>query len=142
MAVVALGGSLGWVLRDKDARRAATQVVVNAALQDSKRLQRQGKWLEAREAARRALGLLAHGETSESLAQRVRRQLADLGMAETLENICLGMRVRGSPTDQEQADRDYAQAFREYGIDIEALPPEVAIDRLQTQAIRPELATA
>jgi tetratricopeptide (TPR) repeat protein len=68
--------------------------------------------------------------------------LADLGMVEALEKICLGMRVRGNLDDQQQADRDYAQAFCEYGIDVEALEPVLAIDRLESSAIRGELASA
>src|SRR5262249_31156141 len=119
-----------------------TEEVVGATLRESKRLQDLGRWREARDAARRARDLLARDQGSESLARQVRQQVADLGMVETLENICLGMRGRGSLTDQEQADRDYAQAFREYGIDVEALEPALAIDRLKACAICRELASA
>jgi tetratricopeptide (TPR) repeat protein len=142
LTLAGVGGSVGWVLRDKEAQRAATEEVVGNALQESRRLQRQGRWPQAHDAARRAQDLLARGQGSESLARQVRQQLADLDMVETLENICLGMRVRGSLADQQQADRDYAQAFRAYGIEVEAVEPAVAINRLKASAIGRELARA
>jgi serine/threonine protein kinase/Tfp pilus assembly protein PilF len=140
--IAAVAGSLGWVLRDRAARRAATEAVVNAALGDSARLQREGRWPEAREAARRAEGLLAPDGGSEALVGRVRQQLADLAIVERVETIRLGRRVRGDTADDQQADRDYAEAFRAYGIDVEALEPGEAAGRLATRAVRRELAAA
>jgi serine/threonine protein kinase/tetratricopeptide (TPR) repeat protein len=142
LTLAGVGGSVGWALRDKQARKAATEEAAGTELRESKRLASQARWPEARDAARRAQGLLARGQGSESRARQVRQQLADLVMVETVENICLGMRVRGNLTDQQQADRDYAKAFREYGIDVEALEPALAINLLKASAIRRELARA
>jgi serine/threonine protein kinase/Tfp pilus assembly protein PilF len=142
VTLAGVGGSVGWALRDREARTQATEEAASAALAVSKRLQARGSWKEAREAVRRAGGLLARGQGNESLARQVRQQMADLGMVETLENLCLGMRVRGSVDDQRQADCDYAKAFREYGIDVEAVEPSVAINLLKASAIRGELASA
>src|SRR5262249_62077604 len=44
--------------------------------------------------------------------------------------------------DQKGAVRGYAAAFRDYGIDVEALPPEQAAERLRARPIRAELTGA
>src|SRR5262249_3948363 len=44
--------------------------------------------------------------------------------------------------DWEGVERGYAAAFRDYGIDVEALDPEEAAERIRARAIRVELAAA
>ena len=50
--------------------------------------------------------------------------------------------VKDEKFDWSLGDRLYAQAFRDYGIDVEALPPEEVAQRMPDGAVRSELAAA
>jgi tetratricopeptide (TPR) repeat protein len=144
VTLAGLAGSVGWAVRDRAARRAETERVVDGALADVESLRQSRKYPEALAAARRAGQLVAEGEGHEELRWRVRQVVADLEMVARLEDIHLWMlatTIEGS-FDCAGADRDYAQAFRDYGIDVDALPPAEAGRQLQARAIRVELAAA
>jgi tetratricopeptide (TPR) repeat protein len=116
---------------------------VQLALQEATRLQEQAKWPEALSAARRAEGLLAGGLVNDELRQRVRDLLTDLEMVARLEDIRLQTSASAEGNfDFAQADRAYAQAFREFGIDVARLAPHEAAERLRMKRIRVELAAA
>jgi hypothetical protein len=84
----------------------------------------QRRWPEARAAARRAEGLLTGGGGGPGLRQRAGALLADQAMIERLEEIRLQQSaVKDSHFDIAGADAAYAQAFRDYGMDVEALGP-------------------
>jgi serine/threonine protein kinase/tetratricopeptide (TPR) repeat protein len=138
-----LAGCLGWIVRDQAARRAMTEQEVTRALEESTRLQRQAKWREALEAAKRADGLLVAGAT-QSLHQRVQESLMDVNMVLRLEGIWLPRAHHGSEGkyDNHWADASYSEAFREYGIDVDALEPAEAARRIHARPIRLELAVA
>jgi len=142
--LVLLGGGAGWVVRDRAARLAMTEREVNRALGEAITLQGQSKWPEALEAAKRADGFLAVG-ASESLRRRVRELRKDLEMVLRLEEIWLPRPVEGPAGDYGNntwADAAYAEAFREYGIDLEALEPSESAERIRARTVRLELATA
>jgi eukaryotic-like serine/threonine-protein kinase len=141
--LVLLGGGAGWVVRDRAARRAMTEREVTQALDEATTLQGQSKWPEALEAAKRAEGFLAGG-ASESLRQRVREVLNDLKMVLRLEEIWLPRAQHGTEGayDYRWADASYAEAFRDYGIDVEALEPAEAARRIRERTIRFELTAA
>jgi serine/threonine protein kinase/Flp pilus assembly protein TadD len=144
VTLAGLAGSVGWAVRDREARRAETERVVDGALTEIESLRQRRKYPEALAAARRAERLLAEGEGHEGLRQRMRQVVADLEMVARLEDIRLRIsstKIDGS-WDRAGADRDYALAFRDYGIDVDALPPTEAGRQLQTRAIRVELAAA
>jgi serine/threonine protein kinase/Tfp pilus assembly protein PilF len=130
-AVAILAGSAGWILRDRAARQAMTELEVNRALDEAAMLEAQAKWPEALEAAKRAEGYLASG-ASESLRQRVWEQRNDVEMVLRLEQIRLVRRPAAA----------YATAFREYGIDVQALEPWDAGARIRARKIRVELVLA
>jgi tetratricopeptide (TPR) repeat protein len=141
--LVLLGGGAGWVVRDRAARLAMTEREVSRALGGAASFQGQSKWPEALEAAKRAEGFLAGG-ASESLRRRVRELLNDLEMVLRLEEIWSPQAKHGTEAayDHRWADASYAEAFREYGIDVEALEPAEAARRIRTRSIRLELAAA
>jgi eukaryotic-like serine/threonine-protein kinase len=144
---ITLGG-LGWIARDRAARRAAVEQEVAAALSEAEVLTRESRWAEAIAAARRAESLLAvPGEGRPgATAQRVRDMLADLEMAQRLEEIRLQKAnlVGGRFFNTEAADRAYAEAFRHFGVDVEGKGggPEAAAPRIRESAVREELVSA
>jgi serine/threonine protein kinase/Flp pilus assembly protein TadD len=143
VTLAGLAGSVGWVVRDQAARQARTVTLVLAALDEAQGFQRQGKWREAQAAAKRAEALLANGGGGAELQQRVGDLLADLRMVERLEELrLLQANVKDGRFDDEGADRAYAAAFRDYGIDVDALDPRQAVEHLKARPIRVELAAA
>jgi tetratricopeptide (TPR) repeat protein len=132
-------GSLGWAMRDRTARHAKVAGQVELILSEIDQLQREQKWAEALVAARRAEAVLTGGDADAATAQRVRQRLEDLELLDTLEQIRMqsAMWVDGKFDYAAAADRNYARAFRDYGVDVEALPVEASIDRLK---VRPALA--
>jgi Flp pilus assembly protein TadD len=114
-----------------------TELEVNRALDEAAIFQAQSKWPEALEAAKRAEGFLAGG-AGESLRQRVWEQRKDVEMVLRLEQIWL--RSRYGKRDLWLADASYAAAFREYGIDVDALEPAEAARRIRSRAMTLELA--
>jgi tetratricopeptide (TPR) repeat protein/serine/threonine protein kinase len=141
--LVLLGGGIGWAARGRAARQAETAAAVQAALEEAQGLRRQSKWREGEAAARRAEALLASGGGSAETRQRVHELLADLRMGARLEEVrLLGSDVKDGRFDLEAEDHGYAAAFRDYGIDVEALAPSAAAERIGARAIRVELAAA
>jgi serine/threonine protein kinase/Tfp pilus assembly protein PilF len=143
LAGAILAGGIGWIVRDRAARLAMTEGEVNRALDEATALQAQSKWPEALGAAKRAEGFLAGG-ASEGLRRRVRELQNDLKMVLRLEEIFFPRAYHGTEGayDSRWADASYAEAFREYGIDVEALEPAEAARRIRARTIRLELAAA
>ena len=166
LATAAMVG-VGWNYqsRQRSARLAVTTRVVTRALADAERLRGQAqsspsgdltKWSEARAAAERARDLLAQGEADEALAVRVRDVLADLERdqaaarkraAELERDRTLLARletIRGNRSehwDPKRTDADYAEAFREFGIDPDRLDPEEAGKQIARRSDPVELAS-
>jgi tetratricopeptide (TPR) repeat protein len=129
--------------RERRDRLAVTEREVTVALKEAGALQDQKKWSEALEAAKRAQGLLAE-DSSDELRGRVRELRKDLEMVLRLEGKWLPRTVPGKedPSDNVPAEAAYAQAFRDYGIDVESLEPTEAAQRVRARAIRFELTVA
>jgi tetratricopeptide (TPR) repeat protein len=138
MALVLLGGTGGWLVQ----RRLAAENEALNAIVEAEIWEQQARWPEARAAARRAEGLLTGGGGRGELQQRVRELLDDLAMVERLEKIRLDQsQVADNHFDLAAADSAYAQAFRDYGADVEALGLE-AVAWIRTRSIAVELAAA
>jgi tetratricopeptide (TPR) repeat protein len=165
VGLVVLAGS-GWAfLEDSRARRrAATERIVNQALDEATLAWGQARsapigdlsaWSAAVNAAKKAEGLLAAGEagseltdrvltlvaalqkgraTAQSQAQEVRR---DRALLERLEQIRL---ERSIHHDNARTDADYLAAFLEFGINFEKLDAKDAGNRLATRSAPIELA--
>jgi serine/threonine protein kinase/tetratricopeptide (TPR) repeat protein len=138
-----LASAIGWIVRDRAARRATTEWEVIRALGEATKLQEQLKWPEALEVARRAEGFLAAG-AGDALRRRVEELLKDLRMVLDLEEISHPRASRGTegPYDNRWADASYAEAFRRYGIDVDVLEPAEAARRIRSRSIRLDLAAA
>jgi tetratricopeptide (TPR) repeat protein len=141
LAGASLAGSVGWVLRDEAMRWAQTEQTVIAATTEARALLARGQLPEALATARGAHQTLANAGGSKELRQRVADLLADLKMVARLEEISLRQFNVGQ-IDLAQMDVEYATAFRDFGIDVEALEPEEAAARIQTRSIPVALAAA
>jgi serine/threonine protein kinase/tetratricopeptide (TPR) repeat protein len=161
--LVVISSGIGWAVRDRAARRARITLEVNQAIEEALRLrgvaranQRDlARWVEAVSAARRAEGLLVGVEVDDDLVRQVRELRGDLEaeeqivrddlrMVAALADVRLQLAAFNNKKepfgyDYEQADVSYAQAFREYGIDVLSLTPEKAAELLQAREIRDEL---
>jgi tetratricopeptide (TPR) repeat protein len=141
--ILLLGGGAGWVLRDRSARLATTERETETALAEATQLAGQKKWPEALAWVQRAEGVLAQGAGSEALRRRVQDLRRDLEMVAKLEEIRLqATKVEDNHFDFESRRPAYAQVFREYGIDVNALDAEEAAKRIRARSIPIELAAA
>ena len=149
--LVLLGSGVGWAVRDRSAReaeavrqqgerQAKVAGEVESIFGEVDRLEKEQKWPEALEAARRAEAAVAGGEADPATAERVHQRLRDFEFIDRLERIRMEQAtlVEGR-FNNAGADRDYARAFREYGVDVDELPVGTSIDRLKA---RPALAVA
>ncbi len=128
-------GSLGWAMRDRTVRHAKVAGQVELILSEIDQLQREQKWAEALLAARRADAVVIGGEADAATVRRVRESLKDLEFLDRLEQIRMqrATSIDGSKFNDAGSDRNYARAFRDYGVDVDALPVEMSIDRLKAR---------
>jgi len=137
VALLSAVGSLGWALRDREAARVRTTAEVNEFLQRAEALYAENKLPEAVAEVQKARGVLEAGRGDADLQRRVRQWLTDLDMAAKLEEIRLD-----SPSRPISAYAEFARAFRDYGIDLEALPAEEVTARIAASQIKSDLALA
>jgi tetratricopeptide (TPR) repeat protein len=163
LVVVAVAGSIGWAARDRALRDAVLDEQVNRTLEEANTLIESGKWSEALGLVDRADKLLASAGRMERPPRLLKLQ-KDLSMAERLEEIYgepkwtlkgsissehgTGHQHQAEPASDEdfyqgrKQDTRFAQAFQEFGIDVEALPPTEAAARMGQTSIRPALVRA
>jgi serine/threonine protein kinase/Flp pilus assembly protein TadD len=140
-----LASSLGWIFRDRQARRTEAESRVVEALQVAEPKLREGNPHDPQliTAAQKAEAQLGSGVIRSGLRHQVEQLLADLKILENIEEIRLGQAaVKEDHFDRAGADPAYAQAFREYGIDVEALGVQEAAARIRERAIGAHLAAA
>jgi tetratricopeptide (TPR) repeat protein len=153
MFLVAIGGvagSLGWAARDRTARRQAAERQAEFALRDGAGFIEHAKWPEALEAIKRAEGFLAGMPSRIDLGGRVVQLRRDVEMAIRLEDIWLRRHETGESHGEwrvrqlqsARVDREFAEAFRAFGIEMDALDPLEAGERIRASTIRLQLATA
>ena len=144
LAIAVLGSGIGWAVRDRAAREAAADkerqdreqqltARVEQILDDADRLELALKWPEARAAVGRAEAVLAGGEVGDAIRQRVSDARRDLEFIARLDRIRQdrSTAVPGGGFNNVGVTRDYAQAFRDYGVDVETLSTEEAISGLR-----------
>jgi tetratricopeptide (TPR) repeat protein len=140
-AVLALGGSLGWIAKDRKTRAATTAAEVAQALDDSLHWQGQGRVPEALAAARRALAALAAGGGDEALRRSVQARVADLDLLHRLEEARLEMPLdKSGDYDLAFADRRYGVVFGAFGLEVAALPAAAAGQQIAGSSVATELA--
>jgi len=133
-ALTVLAGSIGWIMRDRAARQFKATAELRAAVAESQRLQKEGKWPQAQAAAVRAGALLREGAADPAVAERVRGLLRKL--AEEQAEIALmagleGIRRRQAEVKDDHFEFDqshtiYEHAFKTYGMHKDAMAPEEA----------------
>ncbi len=139
-ACAAVAATLGWTMRDREVRRAATAARFDQILQESERLYREGRLPEATAAAKKAQELVEPGGEGEKSRRRLGEWLADLDMVARLE---YARGRRQEPLyDFRALQASLAEAFRAYGIDVDALPPAEAAARVAARPVRVDLAVA
>jgi serine/threonine protein kinase/Flp pilus assembly protein TadD len=138
-----VAGSLGWVLAERDSQRQRAGGAVQEALRGVVALRDQGRWREALASVQRVEELLTPIEGSSELQQSVREHRRDLEMVLRIEEI-RGRQgeVKQGATTFARTDAEFGLAFRDYGIDVEALGAEEAGGRLRARAVAVELAVA
>ncbi len=158
------GGGYAWDQRQKAMRVARTARAAEEALGDASRLLGEarsappsdaGRWSAAVAAAKRAEGLLAQGDADELLRRRVdslvteveRDRVAAADKARQIEVDRLLLEklesVRGSRVtyrELKRTDTDYAEAFRNAGLDLDATRPDEAGKWLASRTDPVELA--
>jgi tetratricopeptide (TPR) repeat protein len=129
------GGTAFWWLE----KRRAAELEVELALDEAIRFQDKEDWPNAVSAAQRAKGLMAGGSISQALQERVLERCADVEMAKKLDDI--PVRIWASHGDYSSAmvASALAKAFREFGVDLEALEAEEAAKRIAARSIRLQL---
>ena len=133
-ALTVLAGSIGWIMRDRAAQRAKLTAELHAAVEESLRLQKEGKWPQAQAAAARAQALLGYGAADPAVAERVRgllRELAEQQADVTLLKSLEGIRLRQADVEDNHfvvhlSRKEYEQAFVTYGVHRNAMAPEEA----------------
>jgi serine/threonine-protein kinase len=133
LALLALGGGGWWWWHQ---RAAAATRAVEVLLDQVDPLMREGQWPAALAVARQADALLATGGVPTELRQRVRERLADAEMVVRLEERYLHVKRKHGHYDASDSANYYAQVFRDYGIDVVALEPAEAAERIRQRAIR------
>ena len=135
LIVGAVGGSMGWMARDRAARQARVSEQVGLILDEVARFEQQQQWPEALVAAQRAEPLLASGEAPQDVHVKVQQVISDLKLVARLEEIrLLASEATERGFNYAGANLQYAAALREYGIDVDALPADEAIRLLQSRA--------
>jgi eukaryotic-like serine/threonine-protein kinase len=143
--MVLLGSGAGWAWRDRAAReaeaarqkgerhaKASGQVELIFAEVDQ--LEKEQKWSEALVAARRAEAVVAGNEADAETAEQVHGRLKDLEFIDRLEQARMqGATWVGRSFDHAGADREYARSFREYGVNVDELLVETAMERLKAR---------
>jgi serine/threonine protein kinase/Tfp pilus assembly protein PilF len=124
-------------------REAEIERDATLALQEGAHLQEQGKYMEALPALRKTEGLLAGGGSAE-LRERVVDMRENLAMLARVEEIRLRQAELRADSiyDYRRVVPLFAQAFRDYGIDVMELEPAEAAERIRRRTIRAALVTA
>jgi serine/threonine-protein kinase len=137
LAAALVGVSL-WLV----GQRAHERDAVEAELKEAAWLRDDARWAEARAALDRAEGRLGWGAPGD-LRARLAQARRDLELAVRLDAIRLRRVTRGELTFYKgQADREYAEAFREAGLGQASDEPSAVAVRINASAVREALVAA
>ncbi len=133
--LVLLGGNVGWTVLDRAARETRVSAKVALILDEAARFEQEQRWPEALASAQRAEAALAGGEAPQDVQAKVQQAVTDLELVARLEEIrLLASEATERGFNYAGANLQYADALREYGINLDALPAEEAIRQLQSRA--------
>jgi serine/threonine protein kinase/predicted Zn-dependent protease len=122
-AGLAVAGTVGWTAHARSAERAEAGRRAEEFLADADRLEQAGRWAEALALVERASAVL-EATGNAALCERVHYRKRVLALVLRAEAIRMEMAtVRDEDFDFPLGDRLYVEAFREYGLDVDALAP-------------------
>jgi tetratricopeptide (TPR) repeat protein len=130
-------------VRERASRKQQTVAETKAAWADVEGLRREGKWRAALSVARRTEALLAGAGADPELGRKFSDLCRDLEMAARLEEV--RAHEPGAQTgrlDWAWLGPEFAQAFRDYGIDVESLATAEAAERIRGRVVAEELVAA
>jgi tetratricopeptide (TPR) repeat protein/tRNA A-37 threonylcarbamoyl transferase component Bud32 len=137
-ALLLVGVGLGW----EQQRRADTARAAEEDLARAEQALAADRRDEAAQALERAGGRLERGGSA-ALIRRLERLRTERAVADELVEV---QRLRatylGLPVDNAKLDAGYSQAFGKLDIDVAALGPEVAAERIRAATIAEKLVTA
>ncbi len=156
-------GSVGlwWVNREREARTRQMHAAVETAQGESLKLGQAGNHAEALAAARRALALAEAGGADEGTLERAREFVATSEASELaarreqellekdheLREALVELRIEqiatiGNRQAEVELDQRFANAFRQYGVDLEGSDIVPALERIRERDIAREVALA
>jgi serine/threonine-protein kinase len=162
-AVLSAGGVYGWVQHQRGERRATQARKIDEALQRAAVHRGRAsaddvaEWLAARSEAMQAAALLDEGDADPALRTRVTEVVTEVeeGLAgaerrsreaATLRSLVERLEaIRGEYAERRdavKADRDLAQAFRDFGLDMDRAERSEIAARLADRPATPEIAAA
>src|SRR5262249_50061237 len=135
-AGLAVAGAIGWTVQAPPGPRAEAGRRAGEFLEDEDRLERAGRWVEALALIERVEVVLG-GTGDAGLRDRVRQRKRVLALVLRAEAARLEMVAEWDNNLRfELGDRLFAEAFREYGLDVDALSPADVAARLPEGAAR------
>ena len=161
--LLAAGGGLLWVREEQRARAGELQVRIDEARAQVGELQASGRLEEAVEAARGALALVEGEDTDAAQREQAARLLAQaegqlalqreearrvesnralLARLTELRSRQSGYTASISGLTREGLDGDFAAAFAEAGIELDAADPVVALEQVRRRGLAADLALA
>jgi serine/threonine protein kinase/Flp pilus assembly protein TadD len=141
IVIAVLVGGANWYSWSQN--RLATEREVESAVREALDAKSKGRLPESLAAVRRAVSLQTANSVGPELQERILGLQADLVMLSNLESILLeSTAVKDGKFDTRQRVDAYARAFREYGIDCEALDQDHVAALIRKTNIAPELAAA
>ena len=152
--LVAVGG-VGWVVRDRDARKAALTQRIGLALHEVRGAWRRDRLPDAITAIEKAEALLAGNAFPAGQAEQVNQWRRDLDMAKRLDEIrnnpqLVAIALSGRPitgmggamATAEDTDGAYREAFEQYGLPVETSPANLAADAILDSRIKASMVSA
>jgi serine/threonine-protein kinase len=150
LLVVGAGGTFLWMRHDRVTRERKALAAIDEALNEARFCEGRAEWVGAIAAAQRAKDLAHASDVDASTKSRAQAQLLryqeekeraeeDAVMLARID----GLRSRWSNGDNHrQTDRDYAQAYKDYGYAIDQGDPAEIGAQLHRRRIAAELAAA
>ncbi len=124
-------------------KRAGAEGAARVAIQEAKDHLEAERWSEALSAAQRAEGVLAGVAADADLHQEIKILVEDLEMARKLQEARLRITaVKNGYFDIGAGAMAYADAFREYGLDVDGPDPHMVAEHLWTRSIHRQLVAA
>jgi len=158
IGILLVSACIGWVIRDRQARKTAFGQQIDVALDDAGKAYARGDLEEAETEVRNAEILLGTATVNKAVAFRVHRWRTDLEMVRRLEAIHenslvammqsrtkipgLGNTLGDERAIAQESDRAYREAFNQYDLPILDLSDQAAAERVNRSPIKVHLVAA